>query len=973
MSDKFNIFGKPHSVIGESSSDLILRCKGAVKIQWGNKFIDLIKDGKINANFDFIYKSDSIGVKDGIYIIDDKVILKAGDTQIDLTKESENTYISYLIEQKTSSEQKYQALKNIGFIYNSLDSITEDSLKNGIVYIESEQKLYIIKDGELTEYSIKIPNPYPEQFVIAKNDSKIGALIIEGSGVNNSLCINSAKIYSDNGDFVIDSGSRIIFKSYNSDIISIDQSETIINNNVVSNYFGSFNAASLNGFRLYMDGNESTLEVDNLIVRNNEDKLHPIYPSYWFQYQNIITSVNSLLDDGEYTKDIMQFNLKYSNRYSVDDIVHVFIDIEKEIESDESESNEDLIELSQSTIEYKVTKADKNSIEVKFVDTVTPNPIESIEAEELYTKLTGKTIFLHSTTKEDIYLSSSTNNGFTWYNSSDTLKYNTTGRLGDLYSLILLSTDEGNKVPITGNGVYGETGVFINAFYTDKYLLKEDDNSSRIASTEWVNRRDEILKEEMQQSIEDAIRSVNNPNLNLYFNDKIANVSTTKSWITSNDELKKIIDSAKEETQVISCKCGQMTIQKTGNIVHVVAWVAAITDDDNTSHRSFEFDVVPSTYDITGLSTYILFTRYPGYYLSKNKSGNTPVNFYYIGTNKQDPDETYQYLWNWDGTSWSLVDTYVEDTQQYIFIRSTNQSWYYIPSYRHSKNFPGGFICYVDQNGNTKEVGYGKDRYIQPNTSRDLNEVKKRLQIIKDNVSNPSVNIKPQQNSYTYLWYILKEDDILDPEKWVQLSSESTSSDLVLETSSNWGNCSTPSPNGYDLYLTDDSNTAISKNTGIPFVKGYGSLDNWKNRDWVESFIRYSLSQILQSNIKFYNNITGWNFYYQTGSFLGYGGIIHILFGAPIGPTSNNSSDSGYFPKMEVYQLSGQVNGYGYSSEFYFTQFKIGKLLKNIGMSQDINIGDKCVFNNFLYDVSFDKYYAKVVDFANNKEEIITG
>ena len=43
-----NLFGRVYTPIGSYSEDLLLKTKGQVKIQWGNKYIDLIKDGNIN-------------------------------------------------------------------------------------------------------------------------------------------------------------------------------------------------------------------------------------------------------------------------------------------------------------------------------------------------------------------------------------------------------------------------------------------------------------------------------------------------------------------------------------------------------------------------------------------------------------------------------------------------------------------------------------------------------------------------------------------------------------------------------------------------------------------------------------------------------------------------------------------------------------------------------------------------------------
>ena len=50
------LFGRTYNNIGNSNSDLILKTRGQVKVQWGSKFIDLIKDGKINTDCKIIYK-----------------------------------------------------------------------------------------------------------------------------------------------------------------------------------------------------------------------------------------------------------------------------------------------------------------------------------------------------------------------------------------------------------------------------------------------------------------------------------------------------------------------------------------------------------------------------------------------------------------------------------------------------------------------------------------------------------------------------------------------------------------------------------------------------------------------------------------------------------------------------------------------------------------------------------------------------
>lgn len=105
-------------------------------------FIDLIKDGKINVNSKFIYKEDSIGTKDGIYIIGDgedaEVWVVVSGTPIHLKGTIGNTYVSFLGQQETTADQKRTALTNIGFLYPDLESVDTSTFKNGAIYVESE-------------------------------------------------------------------------------------------------------------------------------------------------------------------------------------------------------------------------------------------------------------------------------------------------------------------------------------------------------------------------------------------------------------------------------------------------------------------------------------------------------------------------------------------------------------------------------------------------------------------------------------------------------------------------------------------------------------------------------------------------------------------------------------------------------------------------------------------------------------------
>jgi hypothetical protein len=79
-----------------------LQTKGQVKVKWGNKYIDLIKDGALNVKSSFISKVasfDKIGTSDGIYVVDDgSIYLVCDSSPINIVGEVGNTYISFLAE-----------------------------------------------------------------------------------------------------------------------------------------------------------------------------------------------------------------------------------------------------------------------------------------------------------------------------------------------------------------------------------------------------------------------------------------------------------------------------------------------------------------------------------------------------------------------------------------------------------------------------------------------------------------------------------------------------------------------------------------------------------------------------------------------------------------------------------------------------------------------------------------------------------
>lgn len=443
------MFGRSYNQVGSLDSDYLIKTKGQIKIQWGNKFIDLIKDGKVNTDTKFIYKQSTVGTKDGIYITNDSITLVAGGEAINLTSDSGNVYVSYLEPQETTPNQKYQALRNIGFLYPSLDEYDSvNGLSNGIIYVESERKLYTVVNGVLNELQFSIPNPFTEQFVIQKNDQNEGALVIKGERKPNSLKFDSMFIYSE-GDMGIINCNGLQVKIQDSSVLSIQNGKistiySISSNGIQSPLFSS----GLSGYSIYKDGDKWILEIDKIIERDAQSSTSLSIPKYlnW----NIITSVESgedsslqiqlLLEKNYKTGDILEIqrldsseefgNILSSTTVTITDITDNIITIS---------SDEDLSELTEGTLVYKIKTSDPNYRVVRAVDNL------------------------------DI---------------TDTKNVDT--RIGNLTELNLKEIDNQSEVDIEGYGIFSKQGYFKKAGYVSDYVLPEEDNSSKFASTEWV-------------------------------------------------------------------------------------------------------------------------------------------------------------------------------------------------------------------------------------------------------------------------------------------------------------------------------------------------------------------------------------------------------------------------------------------------------------------------------------------------------
>ena len=287
-----NLFGSSYSPVGSSTSDLLLKSRGKVKIQIGNKFIDLIKDGQINVQTKFIYQQKEVGKADGIYVVDEEVFLVVNGTQIVLNG-SEDTYVSFMTPQQSTAEQKQQALTNIGFVYQDLSQLEADTILNSIVYVQETQKLYIVVNGSVSEYTAPFSNICNKQLIIEKNDSDKGAIYIKGIGEENGLRFDFLTIFSDGNNITFNSNTPIIYRIYENNILEISSSGIKSNVTIYTDNIQSIDAGSNSGFKLQVSNSNATLEIDNIIVRNSTGLMQQLLPKGIILMYNDINSIPS--------------------------------------------------------------------------------------------------------------------------------------------------------------------------------------------------------------------------------------------------------------------------------------------------------------------------------------------------------------------------------------------------------------------------------------------------------------------------------------------------------------------------------------------------------------------------------------------------------------------------------------------------------------------------------------------------------
>lgn len=295
MSNFDKLFGRTYSTVGNSDSDFIIKTRGQVKVQWGKKFIDIIKDGKLNVDVSFIGSVDSyndIGSKDGLYYVKENgsIYLVVNGNKINILGDVDGTYISFASKQDTADEQKGQASKNLGIRYSSKDEATEYGVTNGIVFLEDANRWYIVEDGVFTLYPSELESPYKKQLIISKEDNSIGALVISGQGNGNALIFNAGSdtlsIYKDFDNYSVDSSSPIITTVGTTSTAELGLDGLSLSKSLFCDSIESSSASDSTGFKLYMLDGKSILSVDQLMVRESSDIVD-------ITYEELVTLIDS--------------------------------------------------------------------------------------------------------------------------------------------------------------------------------------------------------------------------------------------------------------------------------------------------------------------------------------------------------------------------------------------------------------------------------------------------------------------------------------------------------------------------------------------------------------------------------------------------------------------------------------------------------------------------------------------------------
>lgn len=319
-----NMFGRCYSQAGSSGQDFLIKTKGQVKIQYGNKFIDLIKNGKINVDSKFIFYAstkDSIGVKEGIYYIeeDGSVYLKIASDDPILIANTDSNYVAYT-EQTPSDQERQQVLINLGIV---CDSSSIPQLQNGFIYVTDEDQFYIVKEGELTKLKTEISNPLTIQLVIDQNQN-FGSLVLKNTGKNSGINFGNSWLYEEEG-IKLESSSSIQFYIGPNRVLKIDSTELEMESI-------SVNSIKSSNFSIDENGNIQCNSIQTKISEQNNEvsnELIYFYKALILESTNISEQPDEEWDEDQDESEVEEVEPEPEPEEEQDAIYHLIINSEE--------------------------------------------------------------------------------------------------------------------------------------------------------------------------------------------------------------------------------------------------------------------------------------------------------------------------------------------------------------------------------------------------------------------------------------------------------------------------------------------------------------------------------------------------------------------------------------------------------------------------------------------------------------------
>lgn len=337
-SKSISLFGKAYTQVGNPNSDYLIKTKGQVKIQYGSKTIDLIKNNKLNVDTKFIFTGDEVGDKEGIWIVkgEEVWIKQKSSKPINIKSSEQAQFVSYKEKQEVTAEEQLQALSNLGFFYATKADV--NLTKNGLVYVIADKQLYIVENNNIAPF-IKAEEKKEDSTTDSNYITFENGVVV----INNALKISNTKVESD----------------------------VPIITNLIKSPDGRFVLSSSEG--------KGILQIDEIVYKNSAESKSgdiEIYPSIYLSELNIITKVEGSI-----------LTLSSQNTYKTDDILEIYIS-KKEYAGREN-IDEIFGESYMINVELKVTEASENTVTVESSVVL----LDSLKNKLVYLKKRDSQIF----------------------------------------------------------------------------------------------------------------------------------------------------------------------------------------------------------------------------------------------------------------------------------------------------------------------------------------------------------------------------------------------------------------------------------------------------------------------------------------------------------------------------------------------------------------------------------------------------